>query len=550
LATADRLPPLDISYEDDPRVVKEAATEDYSLHVAPRTWRLGRLDMTMAWWALATAFFYMYFAAFIALAYGTWNAIIGILLSVVVYSVINTIISRTAAETGLTVALFSRSMFGFIGASLVTLIFAATCIYYLVFEGSVVAVAAKEYIGGPLKLWYAIIIFTTAPLVWRGVRVWLDRLNGVLLPVYVVLLVAVVVWALSSKGYHGFLPDAKALPGTDVPWLQAFTAFMGLYILMMFAMDFARLGRREDQKYHATVTFGWTFYTITLLGNALIGILLVSTFGITFDQLAGQESALPVDIVALTGLLGLALIYVTQTRINTANLYLASTNLQSFFSRAFRLTLPRTIWVIVACIIGYVIMLTNIFSYVLDALNYQGIAIVAWVGVAMAHVLYIRQRRRQALDDMEWRPGHVPAFNPAGILAWAAATAFGLVVKITDTTSGQFWEVAGLIITFLIGFGVYFLLTMVARESWFVLWRPYDPKKEVDDAWEARIRCHRCDKYYVAQEMDRDPTANHQAICAACASGPGYQAAASRESAQHRTSKSGMPAHVHAATSE
>ena len=103
-------------------------------------------------------------------------------------------------------------------------------------------------------------------------------------------------------------------------------------------------GPAEDQRYHATVTFGWTFYTITLLVNALVGILLVSTFG-TLDQLAGQESALPVDIVALTGLLGLLLIWVTQTRINTANLYLASTNLQSFFSRAFRLTLPRTIWV-------------------------------------------------------------------------------------------------------------------------------------------------------------------------------------------------------------
>ena len=526
-------------------MVHEAATEDYSLHVVPRTWRMGKFELTMAWWPLATAFFYMYFAAFIALAYGTWNAIIGILLSVAVYSVINTVISRVSAENGLTVALFSRSMFGFVGAALVTLIFAATCIYYLVFEGSVVAVAAKEYIGGPLKLWYAIIIFTTAPLVWRGVRTWLDRLNGWLLPVYVIMLVAVVVWALSSKGYHGFLPDAKAAPGTTLPWLQAFTAYMGIWILMMFAMDFARLGRREDQRYHATVTFGWTFYTITLLVNALVGILLVSTFGITFDQLAGQGARAArghrrADRAARPA----AHLGDADADQHLANLYLASTNLQSFFSRAFRLTLPRTIWVLVACCIGYAIMLTNIFSrYVLDALNYQGIAIVAWVGVAMAHVIYIR-RRRLALDRMEWRPGHVPAFNPAGILAWVAATAFGLVVKITDDAGSQFWEVAGLLITFVIAFGVYSLGTMLARDSWFVLWRPFDPIKEVDDPWETRIRCHRCDKYYVAQEMDRDPTANHQAICAACASGPGYQAAASRESAHHRASEIGIPQHA------
>src|SRR3954452_21500863 len=69
------LPPLDISYEDDPKVVEQAATEDYSLHIVPRTWRIDRLQLTMAWWAVMTAFFYLYFASFLALAYGTVNAL-------------------------------------------------------------------------------------------------------------------------------------------------------------------------------------------------------------------------------------------------------------------------------------------------------------------------------------------------------------------------------------------------------------------------------------------------------------------------------------------
>ena len=33
--TAPTLPALDVSKSDDPRVVEEAATEDYSLHVVP-----------------------------------------------------------------------------------------------------------------------------------------------------------------------------------------------------------------------------------------------------------------------------------------------------------------------------------------------------------------------------------------------------------------------------------------------------------------------------------------------------------------------------------
>ena len=508
------LPPLDVSYEDDPRVVKEAATEDYSLHIVPSTWRMGRWPLTMAWFAVATAFFYMYFAAFLALAYGTWNALIGIALTVITYALVNYVILRTASRSGLTVALFSRSMFGFVGASIATLIFAATCIYYLVFEGSVIAVAAQEFFGGPLDLWYAIVIAVTAPLVWKGVRTWLDRLNGWLLPFYIIGLIAVVVWALADRGYNGFLAGTEAAPGTTLPWLQCFAAYMGVWILMMFTFDFARFARPEDEGYHRAITFGWLYYLLTFLVNGLIGILLVSTFDISFDELAGQESALPVSIVGLTGILGLALITITQMRINTVNLYLASTNLQSFFSR-LHLNLPRTVWLVVACVIGYLLMLTNIFSYVVDALAYQGIVIVAWVAVALAHVVYLRRHGLTAANT-EFRPGRIPALNPGGILGWGIASVVGIVLKITDTTTSQFFDTWGLLLTFVLGFVIYTAATHFAKPSWFAMRRENDPALEVDDPDEARVRCHSCDKSYLAREMDRDPSAGQQAICAEC----------------------------------
>jgi purine-cytosine permease-like protein len=522
------LPKLELSYEDDPRVLKEAESEDYSLHVVPPTWRMQRGRLTMAWYAVMTAFFYMYFAAFIALAYGTVNALVGIGLSVIAYTLVNAVISRAAAESGLTVALFSRSMFGFIGAGIATLIFAATAIYYIVFEGSVIAVAAESFFGGPIKLWYAVAILLLAPLVWRGVRTWLDRLNGFLLPFYAVALIAVLIWALADRGYHGFLPDAEAAPGTTLPWLQAFSAYMGVWVLMLFTMDFARLARPEDQRYHTAITFGWLYYALTFLVNGLIGILLVSTFGISFEELAGQESALPVEIVTLTGLLGLALIVITQMRINTVNLYLASTNLQSLFSRVFRLTLPRTVWLVVACVITYLLMLTNVFSYVFDALNYQGIAIVAWVGVALAHVAWLR-RRKIAMGDVEFRPGRVPAFNPGGIAAWVIATAVGVILKIADSDTSQFFEVWGLPLTFVLSVGIYTLSLSAAKRGWIELTRPYDPIKEVDDAWATRARCHVCDRFYAVREMDRDPVVGHKAICASCGTGPAFYAAARAE---------------------
>lgn len=526
--TAPRLPALDVSLEDDPRVVEEAATEDYSLHAVPSTWRMERGKLAMAWFGVATAFFYMYFAAFLALAYGTVNAVIGLVLSVIAYSLVNAVIARVAATSGLTVALFSRGMFGFVGAAIATLIFAATALYYVVFEGSVIAVAAQTYFGGAIELWYGVVILITMPLVWKGVRARLDKLNGILLPFYLLTLLAVVIWALGSEGYNGFLAGAEAAPGTTLPWLQAFSAFMGVWILMMFTMDFARLARTEDETFHRNVTFGWVFYATVFLFNGLLGILLVSTFDITFAELAGQESALPVSIVGLTGLLGLALIAITQMRINTVNLYLSSTNLQSFFSRVFHLNLSRTVWVVVAGAAAFLMMLTNVFSYVLDALNYQGIAIVAWVGVALAHVLYL-QRAKKAVESVEFRPGRIPAYNPGGIAAWVSATLFGVILKIVDTTESQFFELYGLPLTFVIAFGVYTATLAAAKASWFEMARPNDPALEVADAAEARIRCHQCERSYLAREMDRDPSAGHQAICAACATSATFYSAARRE---------------------
>lgn len=532
-STLVELPKLDTSRRDDPRVVEEAATEDYSLHVVPRSWRMDRGKLTLAWYGVMTAFFYPYLAAFIALAYGTVNALIGIGLSIVVYTLVNQVILRAASRSGLTVALFSRSMFGYVGAAVATAIFAATAIYYVVFEGSVVAVAAQTYIGGPIKLWYAIVVFATVPLVWKGVRALLDRVNGALLPFYVIALVAVLIWALASEGYHGFIPDARAAPGTTLPWMQAFTAYMGVWVLMMFTMDFARLAKPEDEKYHRVVTFGWLYYVLTFGVNGVIGILLVSTFGITFDQLAGQESALPVRIVMLTGLLGFLLIVITQMRINTVNLYLASTNLQSFAARVLRLNLPRTAWVLAACGIAYALMLTNVFSYVVDALAYQGIAIVAWVGVALAHVWYLARTRRP-LEAIEFRPGRVPAFNPGGISAWVLATGAGLALKLTDSATSQFWEVWGLPLTFAIALGGYTLFLALAKPDWFATRRPFDPADEVEDPWEDRVRCHDCDRSYLAREMDRDPSAGHEPICAACATGGPFERAARTEARASR----------------
>src|SRR5690606_40527842 len=99
----------------------EADNSDFSNVAVPPHARMPKGALTMAWWAVCSAVFYIVVGAAMALNFGTRNAIIGIVLSVIAYGVVNAVLSRFAIRTGLSVALFSRVLFGNVGAGLATL---------------------------------------------------------------------------------------------------------------------------------------------------------------------------------------------------------------------------------------------------------------------------------------------------------------------------------------------------------------------------------------------------------------------------------------------
>ncbi|MEE3643023.1 MULTISPECIES: hypothetical protein [unclassified Brenneria] len=158
------------------------------------------------------------------------------------------------------------------------------------------------------------------------------------------------------------------------------------------------------------------FYLITFLLNGVAGIYLVSTF----EQQGGvSEISVVVAILNLLGLWGLLFVWITQTRINTANYYLATVNMQVFFDRLFRLRGRKIVW---ACIVGavvYVLMLADIFSYILQALAYQGVFVVAWVGVALGHIF----------SDAPTVERHTEqTFSLRGLSAWFLSVSAGIAL--------------------------------------------------------------------------------------------------------------------------
>lgn len=388
--------------------------------------QMSRGKLTMAWYGTASAFFFVYIGAAMASAYGSLNAIVGIVLTIIVYGLINTVLSRYAINNRTTVAQFSRTILGNAGSAIAMIIFALIAIYYAVFEGSIVVYAFMTAFGGEMWLWSLIVVAYSTPLVLGGVRRFLDKINGILMPIYFFGLVAAIIWAGVQYGFSdNWLTQAPDLPLSlamgGPGWLATFAGYMGVWIMMMFTMDFAALGKRQDIKYHQRVTFGPLFYVLAYGFAAFVGIFL--TF--TIPGLEASETGLAGGLVSLMGIFGLIVVIATQTRINTANYYLGAANLKAFGEKVFRLSLPNVVWVLLSSVIIYLFMLLPVVQYLLIALAWQGVLVTAWVAIALTHIMLDRWRNEEhaLIGDH-----HYKAFNSNGLIAWIVATVVGAVM--------------------------------------------------------------------------------------------------------------------------
>jgi hypothetical protein len=411
--------------------------------------QMGKWSLLMAFYGIASAMFMLYIGAAMAVAYGTVNAIIGLVLTIVVYSLINHVLAKHSINNRTTVARFSRTILGKAGTIIASVILALTAIYYAVFEGLIIVHAFRTAFGGENWIWSLVVVAYSTPLIMGGVRRFLDKLNGWLLPLYFLGLVVMVAWAGIKHGFS----DAwlTHTPGPELPlaaggpgWLATFAAYLGVWVLMMYVMDYAALGKRQDTGFHTKFTFTWVFWVLTYGVNALVGIFL--TF--TIPGLDGSEAGLSGGLVNLMGLIGLVLILVFQTRINTANYFMGAANLQEFGERLFRVKLPAAFWVIVSSVIIYLLMLLPIIQYLLLALAWQGVLVSGWVSIALTHILLNRTRKEEhgLLGDEHYRQVHYP-----GLIAWAVATVVGIFL-----TSAFPWGATwGPIATVVVASGLY-----------------------------------------------------------------------------------------------
>jgi len=507
--------PLDTSQQDDPRVLAEQRADDYSTHVVPLSARVGRWQLAMSFWSILSAIAWLFYGALVAGLYGTTNAMIALVLSIVVYSAVNMLLARWGMRSGLNSTLLSRRMFGVFGAFLTALLVAANVTWYAVFESSVIAVAFQDYFkGGDIRIWYLVVVAAMLPLMLGSVQTWLARLNGILLPLYVGGVIAAVIVAAVKYDTAGWFSFGGVVPAVARPypgWILALMIYMGIWLLMPTTVDFARFARKGDERFHETITFGPLFYSWLFLVNGLAGAFLV---GAVLPNEPAAETGVVRAMLATLGIVGLLIILASQTRINSLNYYLASANFQRLVSGLTGLRIPRLIWVVVVSVAVYLLMLTDVFSYLQRALTWQGVLLVGWGAIVLTHFLLVPEDRKLGA---EFRARRLPPVT-WGLAVWLIVSAVGIYLVEADSAPANLKAIAQAVVfvlaVLLYAVGVKLLPSSVRAGL-------PDVRHDVADAWETRVRCHVCDRSYVAQEMDYDRSAENAAICDGCATSAG-----------------------------
>src|ERR1700710_2355540 len=192
------VPEADEATLDTMTATKETL-EDYTLRFAPRSYRKWSTRV-VGISALGGIAYLADFAigANIGIAYGTTNALWGILIFAVVVMATGFPVAYYSARYNIDLDLVTRgSGFGYYGSVVTNVIFATFTFIFFALEGSIMAQGLKLGLGIPLWAGYATSTIIIFPLVIYGMKV-LSKLQLWTTPLWLILMVAPFVYLVVS----------------------------------------------------------------------------------------------------------------------------------------------------------------------------------------------------------------------------------------------------------------------------------------------------------------------------------------------------------------
>ncbi|MER6134308.1 allantoin permease [Streptomyces sp. NPDC001815] len=533
-ATESRLTPPEANSPTS-QATKETL-EDYTLRFAPRSYRRWT-PMVVATTALGGIAYMADFSigAGIGLAHGTGNALVAITVAAVVIFVTGFPLAYYGARYNIDLDLITRgSGFGYYGSVLTSVIFASFTFIFFALEGSIMAQGLKIGLGLPLWLGYAVSTLMVIPLVIYGMKA-LSKLQVWTTPVWLVLMVAPLVYLISTD--PGTVDRFLSYAGTDGEGgINTASVLLGAGVCLSLI---AQIGEQIDYlrfmppKTEANKRSWWTAVIMAGPGWVILGALKqaigvflavyilakvgpeaapepIQQFRSAFDAMMPSWLVLP---------LAVALVVISQIKINVTNAYSGSLAWTNSFTRVTRHYPGRMVFVLVNLGFALALMEADMFSFLNSILGFYSNCAIAWIVTVATDIGINKYLLKLSPLQPEFRRGMLYAVNPVGVVAFVAAS--GLSIAMYFHALGDTLQPYSPVAAAVIAFALTPLMAIVTKGKYY-LRRTNDgidePLLDTDGNPSATTYdCHVCHQAYERPDLAACQT--HDAhVCSLCLS--------------------------------
>ncbi|MEV3910454.1 purine-cytosine permease family protein [Streptomyces canus] len=517
------------------QAVKETL-EDYTLRFAPRSYRRWT-PMVVATTALGGIAYMADFSigAGIGLAHGTGNALVAIAVAAVVIFVTGFPLAYYGARYNIDLDLITRgSGFGYYGSVLTSVIFASFTFIFFALEGSIMAQGLKLGLGLPLWLGYLVSTLMVIPLVIYGMKA-LSKLQVWTTPVWLLLMVGPLVYLIATD--PGTVDRFLAYAGTDGDGgVNTASVLLGAGVCLSLI---AQIGEQIDYlrfmppKTEANKRTWWTAVVMAGPGWVVLGALkqAIGVFLAVYilakvgpdvapepiQQFKGAFDAMMPSWLVLP--LAVALVVISQIKINVTNAYSGSLAWTNSFTRLSRHYPGRMVFVLVNLGFALVLMEADMFSFLNDILGFYSNCAIAWVVTVATDIGINKYLLKLSPLAPEFRRGMLYAVNPVGVVAFVAASGLSIAMYFhgLGDTLQPYSPVAAAVIAFVLT-----PLMAIVTKGKYYLRRADDgidePMLDAEGNPSAvTYDCHVCHQPY--ERPDLAACATHDAVvCSLCLS--------------------------------
>ena len=424
------------------RWVANQTLEDYALRFTAKSARIWS-PLRVANTALGSISFLALEAigGTLTLSFGFANVCVAILAVSVLIFMISLPICAAAARSGLDIDLLTRGAgFGYIGSTVTSLIYATFTFLFFGIEAAILASMLNLFLMVPLWFAYILCAVVIVPLVTHGVT-FIARLQLVTQPVWLVL--NLVPLAAVLLVHPGWLSGWSRFHGSGAPRLDPLaigTAASIMFVLVSQTaeqVDFIRFmpaprGSR-DLRWWGAVVLGGPAWVLIDAVKILAGSLLMWA-GLAAGY-SGPDAVQPTQMYRLAYgtflpplpaiIATMALVVVSQVKINVTNAYAGSLAWSNFFSRLTHSHPGRVFYVFFNVAIAIALMEAGILDTIQHGLILYADLAAAWMGALVA-TLVVNQPLGWSPRAIEFKRAHLPDINPVGVGAMLLGSAVGL----------------------------------------------------------------------------------------------------------------------------